>query len=168
MVEPLKIHKNMKKDFISVRPSGSEKKHEPKAIGEVLSEYFKSDEPLAVAYRGRLCREIFPNTYPCVDVKTLLHERTARVGQAYRGVLVRDGEEHFTFVENSLGKRSAVVRHPHVFRGRCINITRRDNGTMQPTFNRPKLTAEFAFCDFCREAAEELLYVARLVKEETM
>jgi hypothetical protein len=39
----------MKKDFIS-RPSGSEK-NEPKVIGEVLNEYFQSNEPLAVCYR---------------------------------------------------------------------------------------------------------------------
>ena len=40
----------MKKDFISTRPFGSEK-NEPKVIGEVLNEYFQSNEPVAIAYR---------------------------------------------------------------------------------------------------------------------
>ncbi|MBR5964371.1 MAG: hypothetical protein IK000_09545 [Bacteroidaceae bacterium] len=35
----------------SRRPSGSEKMNEPKVIGEVLNEYFRSDEPLARGYR---------------------------------------------------------------------------------------------------------------------
>lgn len=41
----------MKKDLDSRRPSGSEKMNEPKVIGEVLNEYFRSDEPLARGYR---------------------------------------------------------------------------------------------------------------------
>lgn len=41
----------MNKDLFTRRPSGSGKMNEPKVIGEVLDEYFRSDEPLARGYR---------------------------------------------------------------------------------------------------------------------
>ena len=40
------------------------------------------------------------NTDLCVDVKTLLRsDRRTRLGKNYTGVLTRDAEEHYTFVE---------------------------------------------------------------------
>lgn len=150
------------------KKAGSERKSEPRLIGEILNEYLeKSDEPLARAYRERLFREIFPDTHLCVNVKTYLRDRVARVGKAYRGVMVRDGKEHFSFFQNAFEKK-VNPRHPYVYRGRCINVHRSANGSLYPTFNRPRLTDAFTFSDFCQEAAEELLYVARLAKEETM
>ena len=41
-----------------------------------------------------------------------------------------------------------------------------DDGTLYPTFRQPGYTRYYMFRDFCREAAEELLLVAGLVKEE--
>ena len=158
----------MKKVLNCKLGAGSERKSEPRRLGEILHEFFdKSNEPFAVAYRERLFRDIFPDTHLCVDVKTFLRDRVARVGKAYRGVMVRDGKEHFSFFQNAFEKK-VNPRHPYVYRGHCINVHRAASGAFYPTFNRPKLTAEFTFADFCGEAAEELLYVARLVKEETM
>lgn len=148
--------------------AGSGKQKEPRLVGEILNEYLeKSDEPLAVAYRERLFRDIFPDTHLCVDVKTYLRDRVARVGKAYRGVMVRDGKEHFSFFQNAF-ERKVTPRNPSVYSGRRINVHRAASGAFYPTFNRPRLTDAFTFSDFCQEAAEELLYVARLVKEETM
>ena len=52
-----------------------------------------------------------------------------------------------------------------MYLGTCINLHRKADGTIYPTFNRPGYTADFTFAEFCREAAEELLAVAGLVEE---
>jgi hypothetical protein len=168
IVEPPKIHKNMKKDFISVRPSGSEKKNEPKVIGKVLNEYLRSNEPLAVAYRDRLFKDFFPDTHLDVDLKLMTREPgRMHVGAYLDGAITHDDEDHFTFIQNDPEKKKVVVtqRNPHVYLGKRINVNRKDDGTLYPTFNRPRYTKDFAFQDFCREAAEELLAVAGLVEE---
>ena len=59
-------------------------------------------------------------------------------------------------------------RNPHVYIGIRINVNRKDDGTLYPTFNRPRYTRDFSFQDFCREAAEELLLVAGLIEEEDL
>ena len=66
----------MAQDFnLEKRPLGSEK-NEPKVVGDVLKEYFASNEPLAVAYRERTPgtekQGWNPNTHLSVDLKTLL------------------------------------------------------------------------------------------------
>ena len=170
----------MKLDFNSVRPSGSEKK-EPLVIGEVLNEYFHSDEPLAVAFRNwkakqeenvaaedegqsdQLFKNIYPNTELGVDLK--LFTRTLgrmKIGEFRHGAITRDGEDHFTFFESASEKKmnSSNKRNPHVLELNRINVNRKDDGTLYPTFNRPRYTEELTFQDFCREAAKELLMVA--------
>ena len=150
----------MKKDFIS-RPSGSEK-NEPKVIGEVLNKYFRSDSPFAVAYRNHL----YPDTHFCVDVK--VYSRTPgrmHVGDSIYCKLTRDSDEHFTAIENALKRKVAEQRNPIVFYGLRINVHRRADGTLYPTFNRPRYTKDFTFADFCREAAEELNFVAGLIEK---
>lgn len=172
----------MKKDFISVRPSGSTKKREPKVIGEVLSEYFKSNEPLAVVFcntnaKGdatdadeeddRLFRDLHPDTHLGIDLKILSRKAgRMRVGEYINCLLTRDGEDHFEAVEDALKKQVAERRNPIIFRGMRINVHSKKDGTLYPTFNRPLFTDFYTFRDFCREAAEELLVVAGLVGKE--
>ena len=168
----------MKQDFNS-RPSGSEKK-EPLVIGEVLNEYFLSNEPLAVAFRqqhpeafgnadaeddggDQLFKDIHPNTEMGVDLK--LFTRTfgrMNIGEVRTGAIIRDGEEHYTFFEIAFEKEkdSATKRNPHVLELGRINVNKKDDGTLYPTFKRPRYSDEFTFQDFCREAAQELLMVA--------
>lgn len=160
----------MKKDYQKQNiQAGPQKPHEPRPVGEIIEEMMQtSDEPLWSAWRGRLFKDAHPDTHLCVEVKTLLRtDRAAVVGQPYRGVLVRDGEEHFSFFQSGPAeeKKKAAVRHPHVYRGRCVNITRRSGGAMLPTLLRPRLGGMEGFRAFCREAAEELLRVARLAEE---
>ena len=158
----------MKKDLNSKRrPSGSTKKNEPKVIGEVLNKYLASNEPLAVAYRNRLFKDIHPHTELGVDLKLLTREPGRMpVGTMIDGAIVHDDEVHFTFIQNDPEKKvAAMQRNPHVYMGKCINVNRKDDGTLYPTFNRPQFTEHFTFQDFCREAAEELIIVAGLVEK---
>ena len=157
----------MAQDFnLEKRPSGSEK-NEPKVIGEVLNEYFASNEPLARAYRERL----HPDTHLDVDLK-LLTRKPGRmnIGDYLGGVITRDGEDHFSFTESDTEKKRVMVdqRNPHIYEGLRINVNRKDNGEPYPTFNRPKYTENFTFQDFCREAAEELIAVAGIIEDESM
>ena len=104
------------------------------------------------------------NTELCIDLKTILRsDRRAKMRKDYPGVLTRDGREHFTFTETM--PQTAARRHPHIYQGYCINVNRKDDGTLYPTFRHPEYTKHYAFKDFCREAAEELLKVAGLIEE---
>lgn len=156
----------MKRDFISRRPSAPEKQNEPKVLRVVLEEFFQSDEPLAVAFRHR---KAYATTEPCVDLK-LLTQKPGHlpVGECLEGVLTHDGTDHFRFVEDVAEKGGATVvsRNPIVYAGACINVHRRDDGSLYPTFRHPQLSTFYTFRDFCREAAEELLMMAGLGEEE--
>lgn len=144
------------------KPSGS---HEPKVVGAILNEMLRSDSPFAVAYRNHL----FPDTHLDVDLKLVTREQGRMpVGAYLDGAITRDGENHFSFFQNDAEKKRLVVtqRNPHVYLGKRINVNRKDDGTLYPTFNRPSYTKDFSFQNFCREAAEELLVVAGLLDEE--
>ena len=172
----------MKKDFIHTRPSGS-KKNKPKVINEVLNEYLHSNEPLAVALLNwkakndaseakgetdRLFRDLFPDTHLDVDLKLITRQKGRMpVGAYLYGTITRDGDSHFSFVEND-GERKRMVakpRNPHVYVGKYINVIRWSDGTLYTTFNHPHYTEDFTFQDFCREAAKELLAVGCLVEK---
>ena len=141
-------------------------KNEPKVIGEVLNEYLQSCEPFAILFRKQ---NVYPNTELAVDLK-LFTRKPGRmpVGAYLDGVITRDGEGHFTFIQDASEKKQKAVtrRNPHVYEGFCINVNRKGDGTLYPTFCRPPYTQNFTFQDFCREAAEELLVVAGLVEED--
>ena len=168
----------MKKDFNSSRPSGSEKKNEPKVIAEVLIEYFQSDEPLARAFRkrtaeveaereaDRLFVDIFPNTELGIDLKLMTRQPGRMpVGTYLDGVIKRDDDYHFSFVQNALERKEVTRRNPQIYKGTCVNVIQSKDGSLRPTFNRPRYSESFTFQDFCHAAAEELLMVAGLVEE---
>ena len=105
------------------------------------------------------------NTELCVDLKTILtSDRRAKMRKDYMGVLTRDGREHFAFIENALERKCR--RNPNIYKGYTINVHRRDDGTLYPTFRQPQYTRFYTFKDFCREAAEELRMIAGLGEEE--
>jgi hypothetical protein len=106
------------------------------------------------------------NTELCVDLKTILiSDRRAKMRKNYTGVLTRDGKQHYTFMESAPEKK-VRRRYPCVYQGGCINVHKRDDGTLYPTFRQPGYTRFYTFKDFCREAAEELLFVAGFIEEE--
>lgn len=169
----LTARSNMKKNSFS--RAGSEAQYGPRLAGAVLHDYLEnSDDALAVAYRehttddeedNRLFRGYYPDTHLGVDLKVIARKPGRMpVGAYINCLLTRDGEYHFEAVETaSEMKRTAEQRNPIVYQGTCINVHRKADGTIYPTFNRPGYTADFTFADFCREAAEELRAVAGLV-----
>jgi hypothetical protein len=79
------------------------------------------------------------NTALCVNLKTVLRgDSRMKAGKEYLGVLRRDVEcedfyydEHYTFVETLPW---SMKRNPHVFNGKFISVTRRDDGTYRLNF----------------------------------
>ncbi len=175
----------MKKDFILVRPLGSEK-NEPKVIGEVLNEYLRSNEPLAVAFRkwkakskaakadkaevetGQLFKDLFPDTHLCVDVKVLsVKPGRIPIGKFFEGYFTRNDEDKFLIIEKASDKKvKTVQRNPVIFAGRCVNVHLLSDGSKRLEFNRPRFFPGYSFSDFCVAAARELLTIARLLGEE--
>ena len=88
------------------------------------------------------------------------------VGEYLPGMLTRDGEDHFLFIENGAKERVVAHRNPRIYRGRFINVVRHADGSLVLTFNRPVLTEDFSFRDYCLAAVQELLMIIGLLDEE--
>ena len=105
----------------------------------------------------------YPNTELGIDLK-LLTRKPGRLtdGEYLDGVITHDGEDHFTFVQNGSEKKKdkVVQRNPHVYEGTYINVNRKKDGTLYPTFNRPQFSERFTFQDFCQGAANELRIIS--------
>ena len=104
----------------------------------------------------------YPNTELGIDLK-LITRKPGRmaVGEYLDGAITHDGEDHFTFVQNDSEKKKKVVqRNPHVYEGTYINVNRKKDGTLYPTFNRPQFSERFTFQDFCQGAADELRIIS--------
>ena len=95
------------------------------------------------------------NTDLCVDVKTFLRsDRRTRLGKNYVGVLRRDDEEHFNFVETSsptLGKRN-----PRVFEGEYVTLTLLPDGSFRPNFKQMKVGKGVNVDGYAIEVANEI------------
>ncbi len=46
--------------------AGSTNNHEPRPVGDILTEMFSSNSPFARGYRQH--QSVYPNTEPCVDI----------------------------------------------------------------------------------------------------
>lgn len=73
------------------------------------------------------------NTNLCVDLKTIMQEDALLTeGQCYRGVLTRDGEDHYLFEEEA---RTAADRsdrrNPKLFDGHYVSLVHMQNGRYQ-------------------------------------
>ena len=159
---------------------GSEAQYGPRLVGEILHDYLEnSNEPFARAYReqtaeavaegetDRLFESFHPDTHLSVDLK-LMTRKPGRmpVNGCLPGVLARDGDDHFCFIENASEKKRVITRrNPRIYKGALINVIRQDDGSLYPSFNRPPYTESFTFRDFCLAAAEELLVVAGLIEK---
>ena len=117
-----------------------------------------------VQYGSRNAGEILhTNTAICCDLKTLLRsDRVMKPGKEYPGILKRDIEcevslcdDHYTFVE-TLPKTEK--RNPHVFEGKYITITRRDDGSLRPNFKPMKVDEDFSVGGYANGVANELLW----------
>lgn len=134
---------------------------------KVMTENFK-DIHLLMDSSSRSNLILFPNTELGIDLK-LMTRKPGRlaIGEYLDGTITRDGEDHFSFIQDDSNKKKVKViqRNPHVYEGTFININRKPDGTLYPTFNRPRYTKKFTFQDFCWEAANELRMVIGLVEK---
>ncbi len=165
------------------RPSGS--KSEPKVVSEVLEQYFRSDEPLAAAFRNwvtereaaknaeeeddedQLFKSLFPNT-ELDSILKLLTRKPGRLGVGERivGSITRDGENHYTFLEDAHKIKKVVANRTSItIRGLYVNVHIKVDGSFYPTFNRPKLSEDFTYQDFLLGAADELIFFVSLIKK---
>lgn len=140
---------------------GQTNSNTPKPVGEIIDDMLQSNSPFARGYRQH--QSVYPNTEPCVDLKLLTREPgRIPLGNYLDGVITRDAEDHFLFIENATDKKRNDVqkRNPHVYEGVYININRKPDATLYPTFNRPQFNEQLTFVEFCRRAAKELVQVA--------
>ena len=115
------------------------------------------------------------NTDLGCDVKTILRsDRSMKVGKEYQGVLRRDQDAsiddfrcrdaHYTFVETLPQKDGK--RNPHVFRGKYITVTRREDGTLRPNFRPMKVGKDFSTYRYALGVFNELMWALEGLVEE--
>ena len=105
------------------------------------------------------------NTDLGCDVKTILRsDKRIRAGKEYWGMMRRDSDiiddellgrdPHYTFVEalpSTDGKRN-----PHIFVGKYITMTRRDDGSLRPNFKPLRIDADFDIGHYAESVRNEL------------
>ena len=115
------------------------------------------------------------NTEFSCEVKTvLLSDRKMKPGKEYIGMLKLDFEgmeddyhyrdSHYTFVETI--HPTAGKRNPHVFRGKYITITCRDDGSLRPNFKPMKMGAGFSIDSYAIGVCNELRQALHGLVEE--
>lgn len=110
---------------------------------------------------GRAWTGLYPNTELDVDLKLVTQKQgRMELGEYLDGMITRDGEDHFTFVENATEERKATRRNPSIYMGQWINVKRRADGTVYPTFKRTKGIGAGKLGDYAVNTTCELLMVA--------
>lgn len=102
----------------------------------------------------------YPNTELGVDLKLVTQEQgRMELGEMLHGMIVRDGEDHFNFTEDATEQRKAERRNPSIYMGQWINVKRRADGTVYPTFKRTKGIGAGKLGDYAVNTTCELLMV---------
>lgn len=176
--------------------AGSRNSNEPRLIGDILAEMFSSKSPLAKAIRqsvashkyadaegkadtedadaeGKAAAEgnsgWFRNTELCSDIKTYLcFDRIAKIGKVYKGLLRRDSDDHFSFLEcRRSANANAIIRNPHVFEGKYINVTRRmKDGHIRFNFKEVDFGGRFNPMSFAIGVMKEIIMAFKCLGEE--
>lgn len=116
---------------------------------------------LESAGAGRTWTGLYPNTELGADLKLVTQKQgRMELGEYLDGMITRDGEDHFIFVENATEQRKAERRNPTIFSGQWINVKRRADGTVYPTFKRTKRIGAGELGDYAVSTTCELLMVA--------
>ena len=78
---------------------------------------------------------LYPNTELGIDLK-LVTRKPGRMplGTYLDGIITHDKEDHFTFVQNAEKKSKGDHRNPHVYQGSRVNVVKRQDGSLVPTF----------------------------------
>ena len=86
----------------------------------------------------------------CIDLKTMLqNDVLMKPGKDYPGILRREiPSDEFDFDDNRYSftetiRSTAGKRNPHVFDGKYITVTRRDDGSLRLNFKELKMGAGF-------------------------
>ena len=83
-------------------------------MNDISNDLFHGQTPFARARRhrsGRAWTGLYPNTEPGVDLKLVTQKQgRMELGEYRDGMITRDGEDHFTFVENATEQRKAERR----------------------------------------------------------
>ena len=186
----------MKKVFNANFQAGSKKTDEPRLIGDILAEMFSSGSPLAKAIgqsvashkyataerkanaedadaEGKAAAEDnsgwFFNTELCSDIKTYLcFDRIAKIGKVYKGLLRRDSDDHFSFFEcRCSASANAIIRNPHVFEGKYINVTRRlMDGHIRFNFKEVDFGGRFTPMSFAIGVMKEIIMAFKCLGKE--
>lgn len=132
--------------------AGSMRTNEPRSVGNIVTEVLQGWHR---------------NTELGVDLKTILRSDVRmKTGKTYPGVLRRDSDAvvdefrchdpHYTFTETV--PPTATKRNPHVFDGKYITVTRRDDGSLRLNFKELKVGADFSVEKYASGVANELLW----------
>lgn len=115
------------------------------------------------------------NTDLGCDVKTILrNDKRMVTGKEYRGKFRLDAEgivdefrcrdAHYTFIETV--PPTAGKRNPHVFDGKFITVTRRDDGSLRLNFKELKTDEDFDLERYAFDVCNEIcLALAGLIEE---
>lgn len=132
-------------------------------MNDIINDLFNGQTPFARARRhrsGRAWTGLYPNTELDVDLKLVTQKQgRMELGEYLDGMITRDGEDHFTFVENDTEQRKAERRNPSIYMGQWINVKRRADGTVYPTFKRTKGIGAGKLGDYAVSTTCELLMV---------
>ena len=136
---------------------------EPRLMNDIINDLFNGQTPFARARRhrsGRAWTGLYPNTELDVDLKLVTQEQgPMELGEYLDGMITRDGDDHFTFVENDTERGKAERRNPSIYMGQWINVKRRADGTVYPTFKRTKGIGAGKLGDYAVSTTCELLMV---------
>ena len=111
----------------------------------------------------------FRNTELCSDIKTYLcFDRIAKIGKVYKGLLRRDSDDHFSFIEcRRSASANAIIRNPHVFEGKYINVTRRlMDGHIRFNFKEVDFGGRFNLMSFAIGVMKEIIMAFKCLGEE--
>ena len=175
----------MKKVFNPNIMAGSQEQNEPRLLGSIVKEMLHGNSPLAKGYRQYIVSQEngeaeepgwHANTELGCDVKTLLRsDKRMLVNKAYPGILRLDSEAdidefrcrdaHMTFIETV--PMTAGKRNPHVYKGKYITITRRNDGSLSPNFKpMPQLGLNLSVENYAFEVYRELRGALKGLVEE--
>lgn len=157
----------------------TEQTQEPRLMNDIINDLLNGQAPFARARRQRTGRAwtenmrtesagavrawtgLYPNTELGVDLKLVTQEQgRMELGEMLHGMIVRDGEDHFNFTEDATEQRKAERRNPTIYEGQWINVKRRADGTVYPTFKRTKGIGAGKLGDYAVNTTCELLMVA--------
>lgn len=156
----------------------TEQTQKPRLMNDIINDLLNGQAPFARARRHRTGRAwtenmrtesagavrawtgFYPNTELGVDLKLVTQKQgPMELGEYLDGMITRDGEDHFTFVVNATEQRKAERRNPSIYEGQWINVKRRADGTVYPTFKRTKSIGAGKLGDYAVSTTCELLMV---------